>query len=213
MKIDVLNLKGEKIEQIDLRDDIFGFEYNPLALSQYVRVYQTNQRQGTSSTKTRSEVSGGGVKPRAQKGSGRARQGSTRSPIIVGGGVAHGPKPKNYTLSLNKSMKRNALKSALSMRMKEGKIVVIDNVNMEKPKTKDFFEALKKIKVSGKASLIWIGDCENFIKSARNIPEVNLINVKSLGAYDVMKTKNTVFLKDAILALQERFSKWDLVNQ
>jgi large subunit ribosomal protein L4 len=207
MKIDVLNLKGEKLEQIELRDDVFGFEYNPLVLSQYVRVYQTNQRQGTSSTKTRSEVSGGGVKPRAQKGSGRARQGSTRSPIIVGGGVAHGPKPKNYTLNLNKNMKRNALKSALSMRMKEGKIVVIDNVAMEKPKTKDFFEALKKIKVSGKASLIWIGDCENFIKSARNIPEINLINVKSLGAYDVMKTKNTVFLKDAVLALQERFSK------
>ncbi len=207
MKIDVLNLKGEKLEQIELRDDVFGFEYNPLVLSQYVRVYQTNQRQGTSSTKTRSEVSGGGVKPRAQKGSGRARQGSTRSPIIVGGGVAHGPKPKNYTLNLNKNMKRNALKSALSMRMKEDKIVIIDEVNMDKPKTKDFFEALKKIKVSGKASLVWIGDHENFVKSARNIPEINLINVKSLGAYDVMKTKNTVFLKEAVLALQERFSK------
>jgi len=207
MKVDVLNLKGEKIEQIDLRDDVFGFDPNPEILAQYIRVYQTNQRQGTASTKTRAEVSGGGTKPRAQKGSGRSRQGSIRSPIWVGGGVAHGPKPKEWRLSLSKSMRENALKSALSTRMKEGKIIIIDDVKIEKPKTKDFFKALEKLKVKGKTSLVWEGGCENLLKSSRNIPGIHLVNAGSLGAYDVIQTRATVFLKDAVLKVQERFSK------
>ncbi len=207
MKVDVINLKGEKLEQIDLRDEIFGSDYNPTVLAQYIRVYQNNQRQGTSSTKTRSEVSGGGAKPRAQKGSGRSRQGSIRSPIWVGGGVAHGPKPKSYKLQLSKKLKKVALSSALSTRMKEGRIIIIDGINIKKPSTKDFSQSLKKIKVSGSLSLVWTGENENLIKSARNIPEVNLVNVKSLGAYDVIKNKNIVFLKNAVLDFQERFSK------
>lgn len=207
MKVDVINLKGEKIEQIDLNDEVFRSDYNPTVLAQYIRVYKNNQRQGTSSTKTRSEVSGGGVKPRAQKGSGRSRQGSIRSPIFVGGGVAHGPKPKSYKLNLSKKLKKLALSSALSTRMREGKVIIIDGVDIKKPSTKEFSESLKNIKVSGSLSLVWVGDDENLIKSARNIPEVNLVNVKSLGAYDVMKTKNIVFLKKAVLDFQERFSK------
>lgn len=207
MKVDVINLKGEKLEQIDLRDEIFGSDYNPTVLAQYIRVYQNNQRQGTSSTKTRSEVSGGGAKPRAQKGSGRSRQGSIRSPIWVGGGVAHGPKPKSYKLQLSKKLKKVALSSALSTRMKEGRIIIIDGIDIKKPSTKDFSQSLKKIKVSGSLSLVWAGENENLIKSARNIPEVNLVNVKSLGAYDVIKNKNIVFLKNAVLDFQERFSK------
>lgn len=207
MKVDVINLKGEKLEQIDLRDEIFGSDYNPTVLAQYIRVYQNNQRQGTSSTKTRSEVSGGCAKPRAQKGSGRSRQGSIRSPIWVGGGVAHGPKPKSYKLQLSKKLKKVALSSALSTRMKEGRIIIIDGINIKKPSTKDFSQSLKKIKVSGSLSLVWTGENENLIKSARNIPEVNLVNVKSLGAYDVIKNKNIVFLKNAVLDFQERFSK------
>ncbi|HPD73748.1 MAG TPA: 50S ribosomal protein L4 [Patescibacteria group bacterium] len=207
MKVDVINLKGEKLEQIDLRDEIFGSDYNPTVLAQYIRVYQNNQRQGTSSTKTRAEVSGGGLKPRAQKGSGRSRQGSIRSPIWVGGGVAHGPKPKSYKSQLSKKMKGVALSSALSTRMKEGKVIIIDGVDIKKPNTKEFSQSLKKIKVSGSLSLVWLGENENMIRSARNIPEVNLVNVKSLGAYDVMRTKNIVFLKNAVLDFQERFSK------
>jgi len=207
MKVDVINLKGEKLEQIDLRDEIFGSDYNPTVLAQYIRVYQNNQRQGTSSTKTRSEVSGGGAKPRAQKGSGRSRQGSIRSPIWVGGGVAHGPKPKSYKLQLSKKLKKVALSSALSTRMKEGRIIIIDGIDIKKPSTKYFSQSLKKIKVSGSLSLVWVGENENLIKSARNIPEVNLVNVKSLGAYDVIKNKNIVFLKNAVLDFQERFSK------
>ncbi len=207
MKVDVINLKGEKLEQIDLNDEVFGSDYNPTVLAQYIRVYKNNQRQGTSSTKTRSEVSGGGVKPRAQKGSGRSRQGSIRSPIFVGGGVAHGPKPKSYKLNLSKKLKKLALSSALSTRMREGKVIIIDGVDIKKPSTKEFSQSLKNIKVSGSLSLVWVGDDENLIKSARNIPEVNLVNVKSLGAYDVMKTKNIVFLKKAVLDFQESFSK------
>ena len=207
MKVDVINLKGEKIEQIDLKDEIFRSDYNPTVLAQYIRVYQNNQRQGTSSTKTRSEVSGGGAKPRAQKGSGRSRQGSIRSPIFVGGGVVHGPKPKSYKSQLSKKLKNIALSSALSTRMKDGKVFVIDGIDIKKPNTKEFLQSLKKMEVVGSLSLVWIGEVENLLKSARNIPEVNLVNVKSLGAYDVIRTKNIVFLKNAVLDFQERFSK------
>jgi large subunit ribosomal protein L4 len=207
MKIDVYNLKGEKVVQLDLRDDVFGVESNPTVLSQYIRVYENNQRQGTSSTKTRSEVSGGGTKPWRQKGTGRARHGSIRSPIWVGGGVAHGPKPKSWRLSIPQKMKEKALKSVLSLRMKEGNIKVIDDSNMKEPKTKDFAEFLKKLKIDGKVTIVWLGECENLVKSARNIPGVYLVNAGSLGAYDVIKTPSTMFLKDAILNVQERFKK------
>ena len=207
MKIDVLNLKGEKIEEIELKKDVFGFEPNAEVLRQYIRVYQNNQRQGTSSTKTRSEVSGGGAKPWRQKGTGRARTGSNRSPIWVGGGIAHGPKPKNWNLSLSKSLKQNALKSALSEKYKEGKIIVIDKVFIEKPNTKDFSKALDKLKVDGNVSIVWVGESENLIKSSRNLPNVHLVGVGSLGAYDVLKNPVTIFMKEAILKVQERLTK------
>lgn len=207
MKVDVKNLKGEKIEEIDLKNDVFGIDPNPTVLHQYIRVYENNQRQGTSSTKTRSEVSGGGAKPWRQKGTGRARHGSIRSPIWSGGGVAHGPKPKSWRLSIPKKMKDIALKSALSLRMKDGKILIVDNVKMKEPKTKDIAQALKKLKVEGKMTIVWLGECENFIKSARNIVGVSLVNAGSLGAYDVIKTPVTIFLKNAVLNVQERFKK------
>ena len=207
MKIDVLNLKGEKIEEMELKKEVFGFEPNDDVVKQYIRVYTVNQRQGTSSTKTRSEVSGGGAKPWRQKGTGRARHGSTRSPIWVHGGVAHGPKPKIWNLTLPKGMKSIALKSVLSDRFKKGKLIVIDNVKIDRPKTKDFSDALKKLKIDGKVLIVLSGDCENFVKSSRNLPEVNLVKVGSLGAYDVLKSPSLLFMKDAILKVQERLSK------
>jgi len=176
-------------------------------LKQYVRVYYSNQRQGTSSTKNKSEVSGGGKKPWQQKGTGRARQGSTRNPTWVHGGVAHGPGPKSWKISLSKNMKELALKSALSQRMSEKKIVIIDKVNIEKPNTKDFIKSLEKLKITGKLLLVWSDKNENLIKSARNIPSVSLSNVGSLGAFDVMRSETAVFLKDAILKIEERYSK------
>jgi large subunit ribosomal protein L4 len=207
MKVDVKNLKGEKTEEIELRDDVFAIEPNATVLHQYIRVYENNQRQGTSSTKTRSEVSGGGTKPWRQKGTGRARHGSIRSPIWVGGGVAHGPKPKSWRLSIPKKMKELALKSALSSRMKDGNILIIDDIKMKEPKTKDVAQALKKLKIDGKMTVVWFGECENFVKSAKNLPEVALVNAGSLGAYDVVKTPTIVFIKDAVLNVQERFKK------
>ena len=207
MKLDVFNLKGEKTEQIELKDDVFGFKPNEEVLDQYIKIYQLNQRQGTASTKSRSEVSGGGTKPWRQKGTGRARHGSIRSPIWVGGAVAHGPKPKSWKKSLNERMKRIALKSALSLRMSQGRIFVIDDINIEEPKTKLFLDVLKKLKIDGKVSLVWDGDCENILRSARNIPEVFLINEGSFGAYDVIKSQNLIFFKNAILKVQERVSK------
>lgn len=207
MQVDVLNLKGEKIEQIELKDSVFDFEPNMNVLTQYIRVYQMNQRQGTASTKDRSEVSGGGAKPWRQKGTGRARHGSTRSPIWVHGGIAHGPRPKSWRLSISKSLRENALKSALSLRMKEGKIIVIDGAGIKEPKTKIFADALEKLKIDGKVVFVWNGDQEAIVRSSRNIPEVFLVNSDSLSAYDVVKTPNVLFLKDAILKVQERFSK------
>jgi large subunit ribosomal protein L4 len=207
MQVDVLNLKGEKIEQIELKDSIFDFEPNMNVLTQYIRVYQMNQRQGTASTKDRSEVSGGGAKPWRQKGTGRARHGSTRSPIWVHGGIAHGPKPKSWKLSISKSLRENALKSALSLRMREGKIVVIDGSDIKEPKTKIFADALEKLKINGRVMFVWNGDQENIVRSSRNIPEVFLVNSDSLNAYDVVKTPTVLFLKDAVLKVQERFSK------
>jgi large subunit ribosomal protein L4 len=207
MKVDVYNLKGEKIDQIDLRSDVFGIEPNLDVLHQYVRVYENNRRQGTSSTKTRSEVSGGGTKPWRQKGTGRARHGSIRSPIWVGGGVAHGPKPKSWRLSLPKKMRELALKSALSLRMKEKNIMVLEDPKIKEPKTKDFAQTLKKLKIDNKVSIIWSGDQESFVKSARNIPGVFLVNVCSLGAYDILKTSKIIFIKAAVGEVQERFKK------
>jgi len=207
MKVNVFDLKGEKLEEINLSDKIFGIEPNAEVLKQYVRVYYSNQRQGTSSTKNKSEVSGGGKKPWQQKGTGRARQGSTRNPTWVHGGVAHGPGPKSWKISLSKNMKELALKSALSQRMSEKKIVIIDKVNIEKPNTKDFIKSLEKLKITGKLLLVWSDKNENLIKSARNIPSVSLSNVGSLGAFDVMRSETAVFLKDAILKIEERYSK------
>jgi large subunit ribosomal protein L4 len=207
MKVDVLNLKGEKIEELELKKEVFGFESNSKVLSQYIRVFRANQRQGTSSTKTRSEVSGGGAKPWRQKGTGRARHGSTRSPIWVHGGVAHGPKPKVWNLSIPKGMKIIALKSALSDKFTEGKVKVIDNVKISKPKTKEFSDFLKKIKITDSVSVIYAGDSENLVKSSRNLPNVRVVNSGRLGAYDVLKTSEVIFVKEAILKIQERLTK------
>lgn len=205
MKVKVINLKGEKIEEIELSDKVFGIEPKNEVLKQYIRVYYANQRQGNASTKTRGEVSGGGRKPWAQKGTGRARQGSIRSPIWVHGGVAHGPKPKSWRLTVSKGIKELALKSALSQRMKDKKIIILDKVKFEKPSTKEFVGALEKLKIEGKTLLVWLKKDTNLTKSARNIPGVYIANAGSLGAFDVIRSDNILFIKDAVLNVQERY--------
>ena len=206
--LSVINIDdGTELEKIKIPDELVKKEINSEVLYYEVKRYLASVRTGTHKTKDRSEVRGGGKKPWRQKGTGRARHGSIRSPIWVGGAVAHGPKPKSWKKSLNEKMKRIALKSALSLRMSQGRIFVIDDINIEKPKTKLFLDVLKKLKIDGKVSLVWDGDCENILRSARNIPEVFLINEGSFGAYDVIKSQNLIFFKNAILKVQERVSK------
>ena len=207
MKIKVIDLTGEKLEELELNDKVFGINPNAGALEQYIRVYYANQRQGTSSTKTRAEVSGGGRKPWAQKGTGRSRQGSIRSPIWVHGGVAHGPKPKSWALTVSKGVRELALKSILSQKMSEKKITVLDKVKIEKPSTKDFVKVLEKLKIEGKTILVWLKKDENLLKSARNIPGFYLVNAGTLGAFDVIRSDNVLFLKDAVLNVEERYTK------
>lgn len=204
MKIDVIDLKGEKLEELNLSDKVFGIEPHKEIMKQYVRVYRANQRQGTSSTKTRAEVSGGGRKPFSQKHTGRARAGSTRGPIWVHGGVAFGPKPKSWRLSLPKSASRLAMKSVLSQKATEKKITILDKVNFKKPNTQEFVKGLEKIKISGKILFVWKDKDENLVKSIRNIPNIVVSFSGSLSAYDVLDAKNVIFMKSAVLSVEEK---------
>jgi len=205
MKIDVVNNKGNKIEDIELDKGVFGQESNPDLLAQYIHIYRTNQRQGTSSTLTRAEVSGGGKKPWRQKGTGRARHGSTRSPIWVHGGIAHGPKPKEYSLKMPKKMKKKAMQCALSFKLKEGEIKVINNLDMSKPSTKDISELIKKAKLPDKILLVLEKSNNNVLKSASNMPKVNVSVGDNLNVYEILNAKEVLFEKNAILNLQKKY--------
>ena len=204
MKIDVLNIKGEKVEQITLSDEIFGITPNEDVLAQYLRVYMHNQRQGTSSTKDRSEVSGGGKKPWKQKGTGRARVGSSRSPLWRHGGVTHGPKPKSWNLDLNKKMRRLAILSAISSKFANNKAIVVDSVTFEAPKTKSMVEVLKNLNAS-KPLLVMQSIDENTVKSGSNIKDLKITRASMLNAYDLLNAKTVIFVKDAVLGLQDKY--------
>ena len=164
MKIEILNKEGKKIEDIELDNKVFGQEDNPDLIAQYIHIYRTNQRQGTSSVKTRSEVSGGGKKPWRQKGTGRARHGSIRSPIWVKGGIAHGPKTKDYAKKMPKRMRRKVMQCALSQKLKAGEIKVIDQIKMDKPSTKEMVALLKKVKLSKRTLIVTEKPDNNCIK-------------------------------------------------
>ncbi len=207
MKKTVIDLKGNKIEEITLSDDVFKIEPNESVLSQYVRIFRSNQRQGTSNTKTRGDVSGGGAKPWKQKGTGRARSGSNRSPIWVHGGVAHGPHPKSWTLKFPKKMGQLAMKSALSLKESADSIKVVSEVKFEKPSTKVFLNLLKELKLSGKTLYIWHDKNEAVLKSASNIPELTTEFSGILNAYDLISADNVVFDKNAILEIDKRYKK------
>jgi len=205
MKIDVLDTKGNIVEQMDLNKDVFGIKPNLEVLAQYVRVYLANQRQGTSSTLTRAEVSGGGKKPWRQKGTGRARVGSSRNPIWRHGGVSHGPKPKDWGLSLNDRVKKLAIKSALSQKFLDKKITILDSLKFEKPKTREMISVLNNLKTLGKALLVLNERDENIVKSVANIPNLTYTLAQRLNAYEVINANGVLFLKDAVLKLEERF--------
>jgi large subunit ribosomal protein L4 len=201
MKLDVLDNKGKSVEKIEVSDLVFGAEPNTTVMAQYLRVFNANQRQGTSSSKDRSQVRGGGRKPWAQKGTGRAR-----SPIWVGGGVAHGPKPKSWNLSLPKKLRKTAIVSALSLKASKGQVMVLNDLSMKAPKTKEIAELLKTLKLRGKTLLVLDKSDVNILKSASNIEKLNVSLSENLNGFDLVATQDVLFLKNAVVAVSEKYS-------
>ena len=200
--VKVYNMSGAEVGTIDLSDDIFGIEASEHAMHMAVVQYLANQRQGTQSAKTRSEVRGGGRKPWRQKGTGRARQGSIRAPQWTGGGVVFAPKPRDYSFKLNKKFKRLALKSALSTKCQEEKIIVVDELNLSEVKTKEMVKVLANIKAE-KALIVMDGSNKNVMLSARNIPNVKTAGVNTINVYDLLKHDTLVLTKDAVAKIEE----------
>jgi len=201
----VLNIKGEAAGKIELDDAIFGIEINKHAVHMAVVQYLANQRQGTKCTKTRAEVRGGGAKPWRQKGTGRARQGSTRSPQWTGGGVVFAPKPRDFSFKLNKKMKRLALKSVLTDKVKNDKLIVLDSLELTEIKTKTMVGVCKDLDL-GKALFVMDGSNDNVVLSARNIPGIKTAGVNTITAYDILHPDNLVITKDAIAKMQEVYA-------
>ena len=204
-KVDLLNIEGKKVDSIELSDDIFAVEVNEDVMHEVVVNYLANQRQGTQSTKTRSEVRGGGKKPWKQKGTGRARQGSIRAPQWIKGGIALGPKPRSYKYTLNRKVKRLALKSALTTKVLENKIIVLDSLEMEEIKTKTMVNILANLNVE-KALVVLPESNINVQASARNIPNVKTALVNTINTYDILKYDTFVVTKAAVEKIEEVYA-------
>ena len=205
-KFDVLDMNGKKVSTVELSDAVFGITPNEKVMHAAVVNFLANQRQGTQSTKTRSEVSGGGRKPWRQKGTGRARQGSTRSPQWTHGGIAFAPKPRTYSYVLNKKVKRLALKSVLSSKAKDGEIVVVDKIAMDEIKTKSFKNFLTAVNAEGKSVVVTPEVNDIVVKSARNIPGVVTSPAKLINVYDLLNAKTLVIDKVALAVIEEVFA-------
>ncbi|MDR1101230.1 MAG: 50S ribosomal protein L4 [Clostridiales bacterium] len=206
-KVSVIDYQtGKTIKDIDLKDEIFGAEVNEAAIHTMVVNYLANQRQGTQNTRTRTEVRGGGRKPWRQKGSGRARQGSIRSPQWKGGGVALGPKPRSYRFSVNKKLRRVAMKSALTMKLQENKLIVVNKLDLPEIKTKSMVEILSNIGASAKTLIVTAVKNENVVRSGGNIPNVRTTILGSLNVYDVLKHDSFVITEEAVEKLQEVYA-------
>jgi len=202
----VFDMQGKVIGEVTLSEAVFGVEPNIDAIHAVVKNHLANKRQGTQSTLTRAEVSGGGAKPYRQKGTGRARQGSTRVPHYTHGGVAFAPKPRDYRYSLNKKLRRIALKSALSLKVAQDSIIVVDEIKMDEIKTKDFKAFLEAIGVSGKAIVVTPEKSENVILSARNIPGITTTFATLLNTYDIMDARTFVVDKAALPTIEEVYA-------
>lgn len=205
-KLAVLDKTGMKVSDIELKDEIFAIEPNKSAMHLVVVNYLANQRQGTQSTLTRSEVSGGGKKPWKQKGTGRARQGSTRAPQWTHGGIALGPKPRDYGFDVNKKVRRLAMKSALSSKVAADEMIVVDDFSMDAIKTKEMANILSAVK-AGKKTLIVLPEKNDVLyKSARNIEGTNVSLVNTLNVYDILNCNTIVVLKDAVAKIEEVYA-------
>ena len=205
-KIDVYNMEGKKVSDVELNDNVFGIEPNETVVHSVLVNYLANQRQGTQSTKTRSEVSGGGRKPWRQKGTGRARQGSIRAPQWVKGGIALGPKPRSYKYTVNKKEKRLAIRSVLSSKVLENNLVVLDKAEMKEIKTQAMVKTLANLKVEGKTLILLPERNENVQKSARNIKNVKTTLVNTINVYDLLKYNKLVVTLDAVKKLEEVYA-------
>ena len=203
--VSVYNMEGKEVGTIELNDAVFGVEVNEHLVHMAVVAQLANKRQGTQKAKTRSEVSGGGRKPWRQKGTGHARQGSTRSPQWTGGGMVFAPTPRDYTITLNKKEKRAALKSALTSRVNENKFVVVDELKFNEIKTKNFKAVMNNLKVS-KALVVLADNDQNTVLSARNIPEVKTSLVNTINVFDILKYNTVVATKAAVASIEEVYA-------
>lgn len=200
-EIQVYNIKGQSVGKIELDKGIFNGEVNEPILYQVVRMYEANQRQGTASTKTRSDVRGGGKKPWRQKGTGRARAGTIRSPLWRGGGKIFGPHPRDYSYSVPKAVRRIALISSLNAKLNDKDMIVIDEMKLEKPKTKEFSAVLRNIKADKKPLLVLDDKNDTVIRASRNIPNLLLRDYRTLNAYEVLKQQKLILTQKALAGL------------
>ena len=204
--INIYNAGGDVVGSMDLNENVFGADVRTDVMHEVVVNYLANQRQGTQSTKTRTEVRGGGIKPWRQKGTGRARQGSIRAPQWVGGGVALGPKPRDYRYAVNKKVRRLALKSALSAKVQDSELIVLDAFEAPEIKTKQVAELLKNLKVTEKALIVLPENDKNIVASARNIKGVDTTYVGAINTYEVLSHTKCIILKDAVTKLEEVYA-------
>lgn len=205
-KVNVYDMTGKVVSEMELSEAVFGIEPNPVVVHQVVVNYLANQRQGTQSTLTRTEVAGGGRKPWRQKGTGHARQGSIRAPQWRKGGIALGPKPRDYSYSLNKKVRRLAIKSVFSDKVATSDLIVVDNISVDSYKTKVIVEMLKALGVEKKALIVMPEHNEKFIKSAANIPGVKTALVNTINVYDIVNCDKFIVAKDAIAKIEEVYA-------
>ena len=205
-KVDVYNIEGKKVSDIELADSVFGIEPNENIVHSVLKNYLANQRQGTQSTKTRAEVSGGGKKPWRQKGTGRARQGSIRAPQWIKGGIALGPKPRSYKYTVNKKEKRLAIRSVLSSKVLEKELTVVDKLEVKEIKTKTMVKALADMKVEGKTLIILPENNKNVFMSSRNIEGVKTIVANNINIFDLLKYTNLILPVDTVKKLEEVYA-------
>lgn len=205
-KVTMLNMAGNEAGAIELKDEIFGIEPNQNAVHAVVKNILANRRQGTQSAKTRAEVRGGGRKPFRQKGTGRHRQGSSTDPSQVGGGIVFAPKPRSYRYTLPKKMRRLAMLSALSSKVKENEIIVMDEIKFEAPKTKEMVKMLENIKAGKKALIVMAEKDENVVRSAANIPGIRTALVSTMNVYDIINHTNFIVTKEAVEKIEEVYS-------
>lgn len=202
-KVDIINLNGEKVKDIKLNDAIYNIESNEVVVKKALDLQLASLRQGTHKTKTRAEVSGGGRKPYKQKGTGNARQGSTRSPQWPGGGIVFGPKPRKYDKKQNRKERRLALKSALSSKLRDNELVVVENLNLENNKTKTFNEMLKNVKVNGKALVVFADDNENLFLASRNNNKVAVVAFDEINVLDLVATDYLLIDESSVKKIEE----------